>query len=278
MKKGISIWSFAAGLSLPEIFALTKKAGYDGVELALDETGPVSLESTAEDMAKVRAQAAAAGVELYSLATGLYWSYPLTSDDEAVRAKARHILRRQLQCAAWLGCGRILVIPGAVGVEFAPALGVTPYETVYLRAQEALRALAPEAQALGVVIGVENVWNKFLLSPLEMRNFIDSIGSEFVGSYFDVGNVVAFGYPEHWIPVLGKRIAAVHFKDYRREAGNLSGFVDLLSGDVNWPAVMRELRAVPYEGWVTAEMLPPYRYHPEQILFNTSAAMDAILR
>ena len=110
-----------------------------------------------------------------------------------------------------------------------------------------------------------------------MADFIDKVGSDYVGSYFDVGNVVYIGHPEHWIKVLGNRIKKVHFKDYRKEAGSLCGFVDLLSGDVNWPKVMEQFKNIGYDNWVTAEMLPPYTYYPETIVYNTSNAMDKII-
>jgi hexulose-6-phosphate isomerase len=111
-----------------------------------------------------------------------------------------------------------------------------------------------------------------------MRDFIDAINSPYVGAYLDVGNVLAFGYPEQWIHILGKRICKVHFKDYKIEAGGLNGFVDLLSGDVNWPAVMDAFRTVGYDGWVTAEVVPAYKHYPDQIIFNTFAAMKRIFR
>ena len=148
---------------------------------------------------------------------------------------------------------------------------------VYDRALEAVKKLAPIAQENGVEIGLENVWNNFLLSPLEMRNFIDAVGSDWVGAYFDVGNVVYSGYPEHWIRILGKRIKKVHFKDYRRNPGTLNAFVDLLSGDVNWPEVMKAFRDVGYEGWAAGEMIPQYAYASDQIIYNTSASMERIL-
>ena len=278
MKKGINFWAFEDGISAAEAFALAKDAGFDGVELTLAENdGPVTLSTTEEECRKLAAEAKAAGVELYSLATGLYWSYSLTSDDEAQREKAKCIVKKQLQLAAWLGCRWILVVPGAVSVSFAPDLGVVPYETVYNRSLAALKELAPEAERLGVTLGVENVWNGFLLSPLEMRRFLDEIGSPNVKSFFDVGNVLKFSYPEHWIAALGSRIAIVHFKDFKKDAENLSGFVDLLAGDVNYPAVMDALKAVGYDGWVTAEMVPPYKYYPRTLIYNTSRAMDAIL-
>jgi len=112
-----------------------------------------------------------------------------------------------------------------------------------------------------------------------MRAFIDQFNSPFVGAYLDVGNVLATGFPEHWIRILGPRIRRVHFKDYRRAVGSVDGFVELLSGDVNWPAVMRELRAIDYTGWIAAEMIPPvpfYKHAPEMLVHNSSQAMDAI--
>ena len=173
----------------------------------------------------------------------------------------------------------MLVVPAVVGVDFIPGAEVVPYDVAYDRARAFVEAALPVAARCGVSICIENVWNKFLLSPLEMRDFIDSFQSEWVGSYLDVGNALATGYPEHWIRILGHRIKRVHFKDYRRAVGTTAGFVDLLSGDANWPAVMRELRAIGYSGWVAAEMIPPspfYRYCPEVLIQNTSRAMDAI--
>lgn len=276
MKKGISIWSFAE-TDLKKCFELAKDAGFDGVEVALDEKGPVSLESTKEDILKIKDMADEAGIELYSVASGLYWTYNYTSDKEENRAKAKEITKKQLEIASWLGCDTILVVPGAVNVVFDPESEVVEYDVAYERALSALKELAPYAEELKVSIGVENVWNKFLLSPLEMRNFIDEINSEYVGSYFDVGNVVYCGYPEHWIKILGKRIKKVHFKDYRKNVGSLDGFVDLLAGDVDYIGVKKALDLIEYDGWTTAEMLPPYAQYPETILYNTSNSMDKIL-
>jgi len=263
MKKGISIWAFAEK-SLEKCFSLAREYGYNGVELALDETGDISLNSTKEDMERIKALAEKYGLELYSIASGLYWSYSLTANDPATRAKAMEIARKQLDVASWLGCDTILVIPGMVE-GLTPGQEVVPYDVVYERALEAISQLAAFAEERKVAIGLENVWNKFLLSPLEMRDFIDKINSPFVGAYFDVGNVVLSGYPEQWIKILGKRIKKVHFKDYRRSVGTLDGFVDILSGDVNYPAVMQSLKYVGYEGWVTAEVFPA-NIHPESVL------------
>lgn len=275
MKKGISTWAFSSG-SYAERFALAKQYGFDGVELSLDEEGEVSLSSSEADISKVVKAAKENGIELYSVASGLYWSYSHTSDNKAEREKAKEITKKQIEVAAWAGCDTILVVPGATGVDFAPQLGVVAYEDAYKRAQEVLAELAPFAEEHRVVIGAENVWNKFLTSPLEMKRFLEEINHPYIGSYFDVGNVLQNGYPEHWIPLLGKHIKKVHFKDFKRSIGNIDGFCDLLTGDVDYVAVMKALREIGYDGWLTAEV-NPYRKHNEVMLAHTSMAMDKIL-
>lgn len=277
MKKGISIWSFPAG-SLLDSFKLAADAGFEGVEVALDENaGEITLQSTEKDLLAIRQQADDCGIQLYSVASGLYWSYFLNDEDEAVRSKAQDIVKKQLEVASVLGCQSILVIPGCVNAEFAAPGKVMDYETCYNRSLESIQKVKEYAEGCKVEIGLENVWNKFLLSPLEMRQFIDTVDSPWVGAYLDIGNTLSNGYPEHWIRALGKRIKKVHFKDYRMEAGGLHGFVDLLAGDVNYPAVTAELEKIGYDGWVTAEMIPNYKYYTETIIYNTSNAMDRIL-
>ena len=276
MKKGISIWSFPSA-PLKDSFALAKDAGFEGVEVALDATGELSLESTEQELLTIRRQADDAGIQLYSVACGLYWDYWLNDEDSAKRSKAKDIVKKQLECAAGLGCESILVIPGCVNADFADPNKVCDYEVAYNRSLEALQELKAVAEEYKVEIGLENVWNKFLLSPLEMRGFIDAIGSKYVGSYLDIGNTLSNGYPEQWVRILNDRIKKVHFKDYRKAAGGLHGFVDLLAGDVNYPAVMQALNEIGYDGWVSAEMIPNYTYHTEAIIYNTSLAMDKIL-
>jgi len=279
MKKSISIWSFYGDWNLEQKLQLAKEAGFAGFEIDLSEDGPVNLSSTPADLRAVRALAEKTGLPLSGLATGLYWGANAASADPAVREKAATILAKQIESAAALGIDAILVVPGAVGVDFIPGGEIVPYHLAYERAQAFIKAALPAAERAGVTLAVENVWNKFLLSPLEFMTFIDSFDSEHVGAYFDVGNVLATGYPEHWITALGPRIKRVHFKDYRRAVGTVDGFTDLLSGDVNWPGVMAELKAAQYQGWVAAEMIPPvpfYKHAPEVLIHNTSRAMDAI--
>jgi len=277
MKKGINIWSFPAG-TLKDTFRLAKDAGFEGVEVALDENaGEIHLGSTEKDLLQIRNMAEDMGLALYSVSSGLYWSYWLNDEDEKSRQKAKDIVVRQLEVASVLGSESILVIPGCVNAEFAAPGKVMDYGKTYQRSMESLLELKAHAEKYKIDIALENVWNKFLLSPMEMRDFIDKIDSPYVGSYLDIGNTLLTGFPEHWIDLLGKRIKKVHFKDYRMEAGGLHGFVDLLAGDVNYPAVVEALNKVGYDGWVSAEMIPNYKYHTETIIYNTSNAMDAIL-
>lgn len=280
MKQSINIWSFCGPWNLEEKFALAAKAGFSGFEPELAEDGPIGMHNADEEILEVRALAEKYKLELTGLATGLYWGANGASATASVREKAATILDRQIHCASLLGIDAILVVPGSVGVDFIPGCEVVPYDAAWDRASELIRGALPAAEKAGVTLCVENVWNKFLHSPLEMQRFVDQFKSPHVGVYFDVGNALATGYPEHWISVLGQAIKRVHFKDYRRAVGSVDGFCDLLSGDVNWPAVMKALHAVGYEGWIAPEMIPPvpfYKHQPHILIENTKRALDAIL-
>ena len=277
MKKGINIWSFPAG-SIKESLILAKDAGFEGVELALNAEGELSMQSKEAELLEIKKVAEDLGLSLYSLSSGLCWDYRLSDDDPAMREKAKDMIKNQLESAKILGADTVLVIPGVVNVSFSHPEVKVAYDVVYERALEGLSALKSYAEGLKVNIGLENVWNKFLLSPMEMRDFIDKVDSEYVGSYFDVGNTLYCSYPEDWVRILGKRIKKVHFKDYRMEAGGLHGFVDLLAGDVDYPEVVRALEEIGYDDWVSAEMIPNYKHYTETIIYNTSNAMDKILR
>ncbi len=275
MKKGINRWSLPADWSIRQCMEAAKAAGFEGIELALDETGELSLETSDAEVKAIRAMADEIGLELNSLATGLFWQYPLTASDPEIRKKSKSIIRKALQVAKGLGADTVLVVPGVVSAPFAGAER-TSYADAWDRALAGLREVAPEAEKLGVSIGVENVWNKFLLSPVEMREFIDAVDSEYVGAYFDVGNVILYGFPEDWIRILGSRIKKVHFKDFRGAVGTLAGFVNLLEGDVNWPEVVTALEEIGYEDYVYTE-LSPYKYYGDNLIYDISRAMDRIL-
>ena len=276
MKKSINFWSFV-GKDVYEAMELAKKAGFEGIELAIMAEGDLTPESTDEQLTRIKEKADSLGIKIPSLASGLCWGASFTSDDPEEREEAHRIVVSQLRAAKALGADTILVIPGSVSVEFVPERPIVPYDVCWDRALAAMKRLAPIAEEYGVYIGIENVWNKFLLSPLEMRSFVDAIGSDYVGVYFDTGNVMYSGYPEQWIRILGQRIKKVHFKDYRFAPGGLNCFVDLLSGDVNWPEVMKAFREIGYDGWAAGEMIPQYTYASDQIIYNTSASMERIL-
>ena len=279
MKKSISIWSFYGDWDLKQKLRLARDAGFEGFEIDLSGDGPLNLETTKAELDRIAQLAKEVGITLSGLATGMFWEYNPASSRQETRSQARRILEKQIRSASQLGIDAILVVPGSVGADFIPDCEEVPYDAAWKRATAFVGQAIPLAEEMGVTIGIENVWNKFLLSPLEMKRFIDQFQSKSVGAYFDVGNVLANGYPEHWISILGERICRVHVKDYRRAVGSVNGFVDLLSGDVNWPAVAQALSAIGYEGWVAAEMIPPvpfYKYAPETLIENTSRAMDSI--
>jgi hexulose-6-phosphate isomerase len=279
MKKSISIWSFYGDWSLKEKMKLAKDAGFEGIELDVSGDGPITLESSDAEIDQIGELAAESGLTLSGLATGMYWEFNPASDNAETRANAKQVVEKQIRVASRLGVDAVLVVPGSVGADFIPGCEELSYDLVWDRATAFIGNSLPLAKELGVSMCIENVWNKFLLSPREMGQFIDQFNDERVGSYFDVGNVLATGYPEHWISILGDRIRRVHVKDYRRAVGSVDGFVDLLSGDVNWPVVVQSLKASGYDGWVAAEMIPPvpfYKHAPETLIHNTSRAMDSI--
>jgi hexulose-6-phosphate isomerase len=270
---------------------LAKKCNFEGIELALSLDGELNMSTPESKLEQIRQMADQISIKINSIATGINWQYSLTSNREDLREKAKSVARKQIDFAASLGAEYVLVCPGTVGVDFKPSdvvpdadrieffcgSEVIDYDVAYNRSLATFKELAPYAELKKVTIGIENIWNKFLLSPLEMRRFIDEINSKWVGVYFDVGNVLRFGYPEQWIRILGSRIKILHFKDYRIDSSGLSGFVDLLAGDVNFVQVIRELQKINFSGWANAEMCPVYKNYSDQIVYNTSASMDRIL-
>jgi L-ribulose-5-phosphate 3-epimerase len=279
--KSISYWAFPNGLEgaadIERVMRDAKAAGYNAVELCIAEGGQLGLDADQGRCEAILRLADSIGIRVASIASGIYWSYSLASPDAADRAKAAEALTAMIRITAWLRSRTLLTIPGAVDVFFLPDFPTQSYDLVWKRVAEGLRAVLPAAEKAGVVLGIENVWNKFLLSPTEMASFIDGFASPAIGAYVDVGNILPYGYPEQWLRILGKRVAGVHLKDYRTSVGTASGFVDLLEGDVNWPAVMAAIAEIGYDGALVAEMIPLYRHYPEVRIANTSRAMDAIL-
>ena len=278
MKISASYWMFEGGLeaTLPvaEAMRQAKDLGFDAIELCIGSQGVLTHETTEQQCAEIVARAQELGLEIAGVASGESWGSSPSDDDPAVRARIVAFTKQALQVTKWLGTDAYLFVPGAVDVFFLENSPVVPYDVCYERAREAVAQLVPTAEKLGVTLGIENVWNKFLLSPLEMRDFIDSFGSQAVGSYFDAGNVLLTGYPEHWIFILGSRIVRVHVKDFKMSVGTAEGFVDMLEGDVDFEKVKAALTEVGYDGYVTAEMLPYQPGRPEK----TAVAMKKIFK
>jgi hexulose-6-phosphate isomerase len=272
MKKGINCWTFPANYTVKECIENAKKAGFDGIEINMEEekkgTPSLRVDSTKAEIEEIFKISQSNGIPISSVATGLHWKYSLTDDDPNVRKKGIEIAEKMIDAAKLFHADAILVVPGVVNERVS-------YSKAYKRSQEALKALSKKAEEEKVYIGIENVWNKFLLSPLEMKKFIDEIGSPYVKFYFDVGNVLAFSYPEYWIEILGEYIVRVHVKDFDTSIGNIQGFKNLFEGDVNWPKVIEALRRAKYEGYLTAE-LNPYKTHPEMLAYDASKRLDVL--
>ncbi|MFN3690018.1 MAG: sugar phosphate isomerase/epimerase family protein [Fimbriimonadales bacterium] len=269
-KIGINRWTMPSDWDVRTCLRVAKESGFDAVEFNMDFEGALNPATSDSDAHAIRRAADALGIELSSLSTGVYWQKPFTHPDPQVRAESIELCRHQLRLAQALGVDAILVVPGVVTAD-------TPYDVAYEYAKAALQQLAAEAERRKVTIAIENVWNRFLLSPLETRDLIDSLGSPYVGVYFDAGNILAYGYPQHWIHILGERIKRVHVKDFRGDIGNIQGFTNPLQGDVPWLAVRAALEAIGYRGYITAEV-SGYRLFPELGLRHIADALRAVFQ
>ncbi|MGI6003796.1 MAG: sugar phosphate isomerase/epimerase family protein [Christensenellales bacterium] len=290
MKKGMTGFSFPKYMSITEKMQLAKDAGLDGIEFSFTQKGELSAESTPEDLKRIRRSARDIGIELMGLACSMSWQASLTSAQEEIRRRAKDYIRMQIRFAQALGIDTVLTLPGFVGVDFKSknlfddpnvvyydvSEEIVPYDLAWDRALEGYRELAPYAADHGVTMAIENIWSKFLVSPLEFKLFLDSIDSPSVGMYLDTGNMMLYGYPEHWIRILSPYIKRCHFKDYRRGLATLDGFVDILSGDVDFVAVMQALRDIGYDGWVSGE-ITLYKTFAQQTVYNASHSLDRII-
>lgn len=271
-KKGICHIIFPRATPLAECFRRAKDAGFDGIEVSLYDEGEITPQSTPADMERLAAEARRAGIEITDLMMRVLNGAPLTSPDAAVREKGMGLLKKALELAPALGAGALLVVPGRLGN--GPRFEVS-YEDAWKRASDCIRRVAPLAEKQKVFLNIENVWNKFLLSPLEMRAFVDQFQSPYVAVHFDVGNVMQFGYPQDWIQTLGRRIKRVHIKDYKLSQKFEQGrFVPLLEGDVDWKGVMNAFRTAGYRGFLIPEI--GAREEPDHAR-RVSEALDKII-
>lgn len=262
-----------ASLSVPDAMHQAKGLGFDSIELCIASQGVLTHQTTESECRKLVATAEEIGIEISSLASGESWACSPTADDPAVRQKISTFTKQALQVANWLGVDAYLLVPGAVDVFFLPDAEVIPYDVCYDRAFAFVHDLLETAEQTQVTLCIENVWNKFLTSPLEMRDFIDHFKSDRVGSYFDIGNVLLTGYPEHWIRILGARIKRVHIKDFLLGVNPLEGFVDLGEGNLDFAKTKSALKEIGYDGYVTAEVLP----FAEGRLAKTAAELDRFI-
>lgn len=244
-------------LSYADRFKLAREVGFEQMECNTMEN-----EREAEEIKKA---SEASGVPIHSVMNMAHWKFPLSSADPAVVAESVKGMRTSLRNAQLWGAGAVLLVPAVVNPQ-------TSYQDAWTRSTEQIKKLIPEAAQRKVVIAVENVWNKFLLSPLEMARYVDQFHSPWVKAYLDVGNMVLFGYPQDWIRTLNKRIAKVHFKDFKFQKGQTQ-FTNLREGDINWPEVYKAFAEIGYNGTATVEL----RGGDEAYLREVSRRVDLIL-
>jgi len=233
-------------ISIMDRFQLARDCGFERIEC------PTTRDQ--EDAEKMKAAAEKTGLPIHSVMNMDHWAYPFSSADPAVVEKSLEGARVSIRNAHLWGASTVLLVPAVVNSQ-------TTYKEAYERSQVAIRKLIPLADELNVTLALEEVWNKFLLSPLEFARYIDEYDSPRVRAYFDVGNVVLYGYPQDWIRTLGKRIAKLHIKDFsfRREPGteqSVAAWVSLGEGDIDWTAVYEALHDVGYQGTATLELAP----------------------
>ncbi len=216
-------------------FRLLKEAGFEGVELV----SPNSLDR--DEVIKARDET---GLTIHGVSGSVHWSAPLSSPDPKVVARGMDAILQEFEDVKAYGGTTVLVVPAVVNKEVS-------HRDAYNRSQDNLRKLIPKAEAVGVKIAIEEVWNKFLLSAPEFSRYIDEFGTDAVGAYFDVGNVVEYGYPQEWIRELGRRILKIHIKEYAKPK---RFDYKLGEGEIDWKAVREALVSVGYRGWITAEV------------------------
>jgi hexulose-6-phosphate isomerase len=233
-KKAFMLGGLSEGSPLP-VFQLLKEAGFEGVELI----SPNKL-----DLREVRSARDDTGLVIHGVSGARHWRDTLSDPDPAVVARGLEAIRQEfVDCQAYGGT-TVLVVPAVVNKKVA-------YREAYDRSQRNIRKLIPDAEKHGVKIAIEEVWNKFLLSPVEFARYIDEFESPWVGAYFDVGNIVEYGYPDQWIRELGRRILKIHIKEYAKPK---RFDYRLGEGEIDWNAVRAALLDVGYEGWITAEV------------------------
>src|SRR5215472_1881037 len=257
IKKGVLLEMLPEKLSYADRFKLARDIGFDIVQ------APTTPDArTAEEIKKA---ADSASIRIDSVMNMDHWKYPLSSSDPDVVEKSLTGMRTSLHNAKLWGADAVLLVPAVVNPQ-------TSYRDAWTRSQAQIRKLIPLAEELKIVIAIEEVWNRFLLSPLEMAKYIDEFQSAWIQAWFDVGNVMLYGYPQDWIRTLGKRIVKVHLKDFKRKESGYS-WVNLGDGDVDWPAVRQAFAEIGFAGSATVELEPG----DEAYLRDVSRRVDRLL-
>jgi L-ribulose-5-phosphate 3-epimerase len=240
LNKGIMWGSIDYGQTIMEKFQAARDAGFDGVE--------VMSHLNRDEVLRARD---ATGLTIPSVCGALHWKFPLSDPDPSIREQGIAALRLSLEDAKAYGADTVLFVPGRVSETVS-------YDDCWTRTVKELKKIIPVAIDLKVKIAIENVWNNFLISPMEAASYVDQFNTPYLGFYFDCGNVLIYGWPEQWVKILGTRIAKLHIKEFSRKIadkqGRGAGFdVKLQEGDVNWSAIMKALDNIGYEGWTTIE-------------------------
>jgi hexulose-6-phosphate isomerase len=244
IRKGILLGMLPKTLSIADKFALAKECGFQSMECGTEEDQKVAEEiKAASDKTKF---------PIHSVMNQAHWKYPLSSPDREVVAQSVKGMQTSLRNAKLWGAETVLLVPAVVNPEVG-------YRQAWERSVVEIKKLVPMAAELKVIIAIEEVWNKFLLSPMEMANYVDSFRSPWVKAYFDVGNVALYGYPQDWIRTLGNRIVKLHFKDFtfRRDPQikkTAADWVNLRDGDLDWKAIHQALAEIKYKGDATVEL------------------------
>src|ERR1700722_1865662 len=229
IRKAILISMLPNDLSLADGFKLAREIGFEEIECQT-VTDPKQAEA-------IKLASANSGLRIHSVMNTAHWSFPFNSPDPEIVRKGMEGMETSLRNAHLWGADTVLLVPAVVSPKFSY------FEDAWTRSQQHIRKLLPLAEELKVVIAIEEVWNRFLLSPLEMANYIDEFQSPRIKAWFDVGNVVLYGYPQDWIRTLDKRIVKVHLKDFKR-AKDSYAWVNLGEGDIDWPAVREAFAAI----------------------------------
>lgn len=264
IKKGVLTSMLPKELSWKDKFQLAKDVGFEAVEGQTEESPAVEAE--------MQKASESTGLPIHSVMNMLHWQFPLSSPDPAAVEKSMKGMETSIRNAVAWGGTTVLLVPGVVNPQ-------TGYADAYKRSQVQIRKLIPLAEKSKIIIAVENVWNKFLLSPMEFAAYVDSFQSPWVKAYFDVGNILLYGYPQDWIRTLGKaRIAKVHLKDFHNRRNqlvraNVPEFVNLLDGDLDWKEVHSAFTEIGYQGYATVEL----RGGDEKYLRDLNGRVDRIL-